>query len=198
MRGTADLGIIIERASGSVLVVDTTARKTLGRVEGFGDLSHASAVFSRDERFAYVFGRDGGLTKVDILEMAIAARKVQAGNSIGGAISDDGRSIAVSNYEPGGVRSSTRTTQRGREHSRQLGRWKALENRRACRCAGLFSFSVSMTQAKSGPGLFRRRVAESDALCGHRRVALRRHPDRRPVLHGRAVRRGRPNPTSPI
>ena len=103
MRGTGDLGIIIERASGSVLVVDTTARKTLGRVEGLGDLSHASAVFSRDERFAYVFGRDGGLTKVDILEMAVAARKVQAGNSIGGAISDDGRSIAVSNYEPGGV-----------------------------------------------------------------------------------------------
>lgn len=90
MRGTGDLGIIIERASGSVLVVDTTARKTLGRVEGLGDLSHASAVFSRDERFAYVFGRDGGLTKVDILEMAIAARKVQAGNSIGGAISDMG------------------------------------------------------------------------------------------------------------
>jgi protein NirF len=104
MRGTGDLGIIIERASGSILVVDTTARKTLGRVEGLGDLSHASAVFSRDERFAYVFGRDGGLTKVDILEMAIAARKVQAGNSIGGAISDDGRSIAVSNYEPGGVK----------------------------------------------------------------------------------------------
>ena len=68
------------------MVVDTTARKTLGRVEGLGDLSHASAVFSRDERFAYVFGRDGGLTKVDILEMTIAARKVQAGNSIGGAI----------------------------------------------------------------------------------------------------------------
>ncbi len=104
LRGTGDLGIIVERASGSVLIADTTGRKILGRVEGLGDLSHASAVFSRDERFAYVFGRDGGLTKIDILQQSIAARKVQAGNSIGGAISDDGRLIAVSNYEPGGVK----------------------------------------------------------------------------------------------
>ena len=29
---------------------------------------------------------------------------MQAGNAIGGAISDDGRLVAVSNYEPGGVR----------------------------------------------------------------------------------------------
>ncbi|MER2602768.1 MAG: cytochrome D1 domain-containing protein, partial [Candidatus Competibacter phosphatis] len=69
-----------------------------------GDLSHASICFSRDERFAFVFGRDGGLTKLDILEARIAARVVQGGNSIGGAISDDGKLVAVSNYEPGGVR----------------------------------------------------------------------------------------------
>ncbi len=29
---------------------------------------------------------------------------MQAGNSIGGAISDDGTLVAVSNYEPGGVK----------------------------------------------------------------------------------------------
>ncbi len=103
-RGTGDLAIIIERASGSVLVVDTTAHKILHRVEGLGDLSHASAVYSRDERYAYIFGRDGGLTKLDILEGAIAKRVLQAGNSIGGAISDDGRLVAVSNYKPGGVK----------------------------------------------------------------------------------------------
>ena len=45
-----------------------------------------------EERFAYVFGRDGGLTKIDILTRTIVRRVVQAGNSIGGAISDDGRS----------------------------------------------------------------------------------------------------------
>jgi protein NirF len=76
----------------------------LTRIEGLGDLSHASVNFSPDERFAYVFGRDGGLTKVDLIEGRIDRRIVQAGNSIGGAISDDGALVAVSNYEPGGVR----------------------------------------------------------------------------------------------
>jgi protein NirF len=104
LRGTGDLGIVIERASGSVEVVSTTTRSVLGRVEGLGDLSHASAVFSRDGRYAYVFGRDGGLTKVDLLAMRIDRRIVQAGNSIGGAISQDGRFVAAQNYEPGGIK----------------------------------------------------------------------------------------------
>lgn len=103
-RGTGDLGIVVERANGSVLIVETTRRSVLGRVEGLGDLSHASAVFSRCERYAFVFGRDGGLTKIDLLEQKIAKRIIQAGNSIGGAISDDGRLVAASNYDPGGVK----------------------------------------------------------------------------------------------
>ena len=101
---TGDLGVVIERATGSALVVDQSDRAAVARIEGLGDLSHASLVYSPDQRFAYVFGRDGGLTKLDIVEGAIAARVVQAGNAIGGAISDDGRLVAVSNYEPGGVR----------------------------------------------------------------------------------------------
>ncbi len=104
LRGTGDLGIVIERATGSVAVVDSSAKSILGRVEGLGDLSHASAVYSRDGRYAYVFGRDGGLTKVDILERRIAKRIIQAGNSIGGAISQDGRLVAAQNYQPGGVK----------------------------------------------------------------------------------------------
>jgi protein NirF len=101
---TGDLGLVVERATGSLLVVDQSERAALGRIEGLGDLSHASLVFSPDQRYAYVFGRDGGLTKVDILKRCIVNRVVQAGNAIGGAISDDGRLVAVSNYEPGGVR----------------------------------------------------------------------------------------------
>ncbi|MDZ7840537.1 MAG: cytochrome D1 domain-containing protein [Gammaproteobacteria bacterium] len=103
-RGTGDLGLVIERASGSVVLVDTTGRESIARVSGLGDLSHASVVYSRDQHYAYVFGRDGGLTKVDMLRSKIASRVVQGGNSIGGAISQDGRLVAVSNYEPGGVR----------------------------------------------------------------------------------------------
>lgn len=101
---TGDLGLVIERATGSVLLVDQSERAALARIEGLGDLSHASLVYSPDERFAYIFGRDGGLTKVDIVTRTIANRVVQAGNAIGGAISDDGKLVAVSNYEPGGVR----------------------------------------------------------------------------------------------
>jgi protein NirF len=103
-RATGGLGLVIERATGSALIVDRLGRETLDRVEGLGDLSHASVNFSPDERFAYVFGRDGGLTKIDMLTGTIAARVIQAGNSIGGAISDDGKLVAVSNYEPGGIR----------------------------------------------------------------------------------------------
>ena len=104
VRGTGDLGIIIERATGSVQVVDTSAKTSLFHIEGLGDLSHASAVYSRDARYAYIFGRDGGLTKIDILCGMLIKRVVQGGNSIGGAISQDGKLIAVSNYEPGGVK----------------------------------------------------------------------------------------------
>jgi protein NirF len=103
-RGTGDLGIIVERATGSVQVIETSHHTRLAQVTGLGDLSHASAVYSRDARYAYVFGRDGGLTKVDLLRGRIDKRIVQAGNAIGGAISQDGRLIAVSNYEPGGVK----------------------------------------------------------------------------------------------
>jgi len=103
-RGSGDLGLIVERAKGSLQLVDTTRKTALQRVEGLGDLSHASAVFSRDARYAYVFGRDGGLSKVDMLTARIVKRVIQSGNSIGGAVSQDGRFIAAANYTPGGVK----------------------------------------------------------------------------------------------
>lgn len=110
LRGTGDLGIVIERAIGRVAIVDTTARSILARVDGLGDLSHASAVFSRDGRYAYVFGRDGGLTKIDLLLARIDKRVMQAGNSIGGAISQDGRLVVAQNYTPGGIKVFDATT----------------------------------------------------------------------------------------
>jgi len=104
LRGTGDLGVVVERAAGSVILVETTRRTAIGRVDGLGDLSHASVVFSRDGRYAYVFGRDGGLTKVDLLNARIERRVIQSGNAIGGAISQDGRLVAAANYTPGGIR----------------------------------------------------------------------------------------------
>jgi len=103
-RGTGDMGLFIERASSSVQIVETSGNTSVGRVTGLGDLSHASVVYSRDARYAYIFGRDGGLSKVDILTAELVGRTLQSGNSIGGAISQDGRLVAVSNYTPGGVK----------------------------------------------------------------------------------------------
>ncbi len=102
--GTGDLGLVVERASGSLLVVNTSRPAVLGRIEGLGDLSHASMVFSRDGLRGYVFGRDGALTRVNLLTRRVEARVMQAGNSIGGAISQDGRLVAAQNYLPGGVK----------------------------------------------------------------------------------------------
>jgi len=103
-RGTGDMGVLIERGSSSLQIIETSGNTSVNRVVGLGDLSHASVVYSRDARFAYVFGRDGGLSKVDILSAELTARTMQSGNSIGGAISQDGRLVAVSNYSPGGVK----------------------------------------------------------------------------------------------
>lgn len=103
-RATGDLGVIIERAQGSVQIVEHSGNSSLASIENLGDLSHASLVYSRDERYAYVFGRDGGLSKIDILAQKIDKRVIQSGNSIGGAISQDGSMVAVSNYDPGGVK----------------------------------------------------------------------------------------------
>lgn len=104
LRATGDLGVVIEREQGSVLIINTTKPAVLAEIKGLGDLSHASVVFSRDQRYAYVFGRDGGLSKIDLLQDKLEKRVIQAGNSIGGAISQDGQVIAVSNYTPGGVK----------------------------------------------------------------------------------------------
>ncbi|MCK2094714.1 cytochrome D1 domain-containing protein [Thauera aromatica] len=104
LRGSGDLGVVIERADGRVKIIETSGRSVLATVDGLGDLSHASVVFSRDGRHAFVFGRDGGLTKVDLLEAKIVGRVVQAGNAIGGSISHDGRLVVVQNYEPGGIK----------------------------------------------------------------------------------------------
>src|SRR3990172_1721201 len=72
-----DLGVVIARATGSVMLIDANTRSSLGIIPGFGDLSHASVVFADDERYAYIFGRDGGLSKLDLRQKTISKRIVQ-------------------------------------------------------------------------------------------------------------------------
>jgi protein NirF len=42
LTATGDLGLVIERATGSLVLVDRSDRAAVGRIEGLGDLSHAS------------------------------------------------------------------------------------------------------------------------------------------------------------
>jgi protein NirF len=102
--GSGDLGVVVERSRGALALVNTSRRELLCEIGGLGDLSHASVVFSRDGATAYVFGRDGALTKVNLLTRRIEKRLMQAGNSIGGAISQDGSLVAAQNYMPGGIK----------------------------------------------------------------------------------------------
>jgi len=104
IQGTGDLGLVVERASGSLQLLNTSTRSALGRVQGLGDLSHASLVYSRDGAYAYVFGRDGALSKLHLPSQRVVARVQQSGNSIGGAISQDGRWVVAQNYQPGGIK----------------------------------------------------------------------------------------------
>ncbi len=104
LKGTGDLGLVIERATGRVTLVNTSSQTAYARIDGLGDLSHASAVYSRDGRYAFIFGRDGGLTKIDLLEAKIVKRIIQSGNAIGGSISQDGRIVVAQNYTPGGIK----------------------------------------------------------------------------------------------
>lgn len=101
---TGDLGVVVERGSGSILLVRQSQPTVVKRLEGLGDLSHASVVFSRDQRYAYLFGRDGALTQIDLLTQSVKRRVAQASNSIGGAVSSDGRLVVAQNYDPGGLR----------------------------------------------------------------------------------------------
>jgi protein NirF len=104
LKGTGDLGLVIERATGHVTLVNTSSKTAYARIDGLGDLSHASAVYTRDGRYAFIFGRDGGLTKIDLLEAKIVKRVIQSGNAIGGSISQDGRIVVAQNYTPGGIK----------------------------------------------------------------------------------------------
>ena len=102
--GTAALMVIVERLiDGAVIIADTTDHTVLGRVEGLGNLRHESMVFSRGARYGYLIGREGDLSKLDLVNITLE-KKVKVGeSSIGIAISRDNKYLMVCNYSPGGV-----------------------------------------------------------------------------------------------
>ena len=102
--GTGSLMLVVEREAGSVLVFDASRHELLGRVDGLGNLTHGTVKFSKDGRYAYVLGREALVSKIDLYTLRVV-RQVKAGFwSIGGAMTADGRHLALSNYAPGEVR----------------------------------------------------------------------------------------------
>jgi len=102
--GTGALVLVVEREDASVLVIDSSRHALLGRVEGLGNLRHATVKFSRDGRYAYVLGREAHVSKIDLYTLKVV-RQVKAGHwSVGGVMTADGKHLAVSNYQPGEVR----------------------------------------------------------------------------------------------
>ncbi len=198
LRGTGDLGVVIGRANGTLYLVDTSAQTLIGSVPGLGDLSHASVVFSRDGLYAYVFGRDGGLTQVNLLEQRISRRVMQAGNSIGGAISADGSLVAAQNYTPGGVKVfDARTLALVADIPAEYDPWctgQALARGRPGRPARpALRLQPVRRQCDLGHRLFRPEAGHH-AQAGERWPPALRRPGhaRWPPLHRRPVRRRRP------
>jgi len=102
--GTASLMLIVERESGSVLVIESSTHTLLGRVTGLGNLTHGTIKFSKDGRYAYVIGRDASVSKIDLLTLNVVKQVKGGDDSVGGVMSQDGKYLALSNYSPGEVR----------------------------------------------------------------------------------------------
>lgn len=95
---------IVQRETESLSVYDSVNRKILPvKVSGLGNMRHATMVFSRDLRWGYVATRNGLLSRIDLNTLEADVQIQTSDNSIGLAISQDGRFVAVAEYKPGGI-----------------------------------------------------------------------------------------------
>lgn len=102
--GVGSRVFVVERASGRLAVYDLDQRALLpGRIEGLGDLSHATMTFTPDLRSGFLATRGGKVTRIDLEKVAAAGEVLTSQNSIDNAISQDGRFLAVAEYVPGGL-----------------------------------------------------------------------------------------------
>ncbi|KKT81373.1 MAG: hypothetical protein A3B07_02360 [Candidatus Yonathbacteria bacterium RIFCSPLOWO2_01_FULL_43_27] len=94
-----DLMMVMERDNHSLLVVDGSTHKTVGRINDIGFQPHTQ-VFSPDGNFTYHISRDGWLTKIDLRTLK-EVKHVKVGTiSRGTGLTDDGKFVVIGNYEP--------------------------------------------------------------------------------------------------
>ena len=95
---------VVERASGSLAVYDWVERALLPqRIEGLGNLRHATMIFSPDLRYGFLATRSGQVSRIDLEKLERAGVVFTSENSIDNAVSHDGRYVATAEYVPGGV-----------------------------------------------------------------------------------------------
>jgi len=102
------VGLAFRTCRSGVEVTAGPGGKHLGDVTGISAATEEMVrIIQRDEAFGVPRrGKDTAriVDSDDLVAGRIVKRVIQAGNSIGGAISQDGTLVAVSNYKPGGVR----------------------------------------------------------------------------------------------
>lgn len=94
---------VVERSAGKLAVVDYHEMKLVTKIQTSGDLKHASMVFDPALRYGYLALRNGVLSRIDLARLKETGSLQTSKNSIGLAISRDGRALAVAEYDPGGV-----------------------------------------------------------------------------------------------
>ena len=96
--------LVVERASGSLAAYDWAERTLLPvRIEGLGDLHHATMTFGPDLRWGFLATRSGRLVRIDLATLTVDGEVQTSKNSIDLGITHDGRTIGVAEYIPGGV-----------------------------------------------------------------------------------------------
>ncbi len=97
-----NLMVIVEKDAEKLLFIDGSINKEIGRIHNIGFQPHTS-VFSPDALYMYIISRDGWLTKIDLKTLK-PKKSVKVGeNSRGTALTDNGKYLAVGNYEPGNL-----------------------------------------------------------------------------------------------
>jgi protein NirF len=103
-QGVGSRVFVVERSAERLAVYDLARRELLPqRIEGLGDLRHATMIFSPDLRYGYLATRNGKVSRIDLEKMERAGDVFTSKNSIDNAISQDGRFIATAEYDPGGL-----------------------------------------------------------------------------------------------
>lgn len=96
------LMVIVEKDAENLLFIDGSTHQKIGRVLGVGYQPHTS-VFSSDLTYMYIISRDGWILKIDVRTLETVNFKRVGENSRGTALSDDGKYLAIGNYEPHNV-----------------------------------------------------------------------------------------------